>query len=174
MNGLALCCLCLLAPFAVQDEAEEPFLKVGDHLWVGLGMANGYGLRFGQRLTVKKVRVLFMKEARMVFVEHPERLYLRTDFGDDYAFRQDPRQKYAFSEATWSTILAERIEVGMTLEVFLCIRPRSEEIHRQEQPDGPVEQWIYREHPVSLYGNRELNPPTHIYYFQDGVLIAVM
>ena len=58
--------------------------------------------------------------------------------------------------------------------LFLCIKPKSEEIHYQTNPNGPIEQWIYREHPRGLYGSRNQNPPTQIYYFQNDILIAII
>jgi hypothetical protein len=153
---------------------EKPFLKVGDHIWVGSGMASGFNLPFGQKLTVKKVRVLFMKEARIYFEELKKRYYLRTDFGDSYAFREDPGTKYHYTPEQWEVIRRGEISKGMSKTMFLCIKPKSEEIHYQTNPAGPIEQWIYRENPVDMFGSREANPPTEIYYFQNDVLIEML
>ncbi len=155
---------------------ETPFepLNQGDPLWVGRGMALGFNLPFGKRLTVKRVRVLLGQEFRLVFEEYPRRFYLRTDFGPDYAFREDPKESFDFSEEQWAAIIEGRIEVGISKKMFLCIKPRAHEIHVREDPGGPIEQWIYRANPVQLFGADEQNPPTHIYYFQKDFLIAIL
>lgn len=160
---------------ALAGSDGEDFLQKGDRLWVGIGMAQGYNLPFGEVLTVKKVRVLFMKEARVVFEEIPgRRYYLRTDFGPYYAFRQDPKKAYTFTPEEWETIRRQEITIGMPKSLFLCIKPKSDEIHYQTNPRGPIEQWIYREHPKDLFGSRSENPPTQIYFFQNDVLIAMI
>ena len=143
---------------AVNSEGKVAFLQPGDPLWVGHGMARGYDLPFGKKLTVKKVRILFMMEARVVFEEYPRRFYLRTDFGQDYAYRNDPKNHYQFSPEQWETIRRGTITVGMEKQMFLLIKPKSEEIHYQTNPRGPIEQWIYREHPRILYGATEPKP----------------
>jgi len=164
---------CLLPVLAGTEQDE--FLKKGDRIWVGVGMAKGYKLPFGESLTIKKVRVLFMKEARVVFEEIPgRRYYLRTDFGPYYAFRENPKKAYSFSPEEWETIRRQEITVGMSKTLFLCIKPKAEEIHYQTNPRGPIEQWIYREHPKDLFGSRSENPPTQIYFFQNDVLIAMI
>jgi len=163
--------LCACLPNGGEEQA---FLAVGDHLWVGYGMARGYDLPFGERLTVRKVRVLFMKESRIYFEGYPQRYYLRTDFADDYAFREDPRKKYDFSEAQWEMIRKGEIRIGMSMTMFLLIWPRSQEIELSADGNGPIEQWLYREKPIELYGTRELNPPTHLFFFQKGTLVATM
>ena len=167
-----LLCLCQFPRGPVVEE--QPFLQPGDAIWVGAGMAKGFHLPFGKKLTVKKVRVLFMKEARLYFNELPKRYYLRTDFGDNYAFREDPDLKYDYSPEQWEAIRRGEVHKGMSKRMFLCIRAKSEEIHYQTNPRGPIEQWIYRENPVGLFGDREANPPTEIYYFQNDVLIEIL
>ena len=159
-----------LAP--LRQEAER--FKPGDVIWVGHGMAKGYNLPFRQKLTIKKARYLFMKEIRVVFEEYPRRFYLRADFGPNYAFRADPRQTYSFSPEQWENIRRGSISIGMSKDLFLLVMPKSEEIHVRPDPDGDVEQWIYREHPKDLYGSFKENPPTQIYYFQNDILISVL
>lgn len=163
----------LLGILAIGDTAFEP-LAAGDQLWVGRGMARGYGLTFGERLTVRRVRVLLGQEFRLVFEEYPRRFYLRTDFGPDYAFRADPEQSFEFSEEQWATIKEGRIQVGISKRMFLCILPKPAEIHVRQDPEGAVEQWIYRANPTELFGSDQQNPPTHIYYFQNDFLIAIL
>ena len=153
----------------------EPFLQPGDPLWVGHGMAEGYGLPFLAKLTVKKVRYLIMNEARVVFEENPKRpYYLRTDLGPNYAFLTDPRQTYAFTPEQWEDIRRGRIEIGMSKLMFLCIKPRPEEAFTVADEKGPIEQWVYRAEPVQLFGDLKQNPPTNIYYFQNNVLVAIL
>lgn len=170
MKWFVLCCCLSGSVFANEDD----FLQKGDRIWVGIGMAEGYNLPFGKILTIKKVRVLFMKEARVFFEEIPGRFYLRTDFGPNYAYRADPKQSFKFSPDEWETIRRKEITIGMAKTLFLCIKPKSQEIHYQTDPRGPIEQWIYREHPRDLYGSRSQNPPTQIYYFQNDILIAII
>ncbi|CAM2064315.1 hypothetical protein SCOR_03030 [Sulfidibacter corallicola] len=168
---MTLVCFLLLPAFMGGDA--EPFLEKGDTLWVGRGMAEGYRLTFLKPLTVKSVRVLFMKEARVRFHEIPgRRFYLRTDFGDDYAFRTNPRDTYPFTPDQWSAIQAGRIRLGMSKSMFLCIMPKSEEIHVQRDAEGPVEQWIYRKEPVQLFGAGQQNPPVAVYFFRNEVLVS--
>ena len=176
MITFILSCLAFSGPFSPAElNVPSHDFKVGGHIWVGSGMADGYGLTFGQKLTIKKVRVLFMKEARIVFEEIPDRrYYMRTDFGPFYAFVEDPDTLYDFSPEKWEEIRRGVIEEGMSKINFLCIRPKAEEIHYQTNPRGPIEQWIYRENPRGLYGSRAQNPPTAIYYFQNDVLIAIL
>ncbi len=153
---------------------KEDFLKPGDHIWVGHGMAEGYGLPFGKKLTIKKVRVLIMKEARVVFEEYPNRYYLRTDFPASYAFREEPKQTYGLTPEEWETIRRGEITLGMSKRMFLMIKPKSDEIFYRYGAGSPIEQWIYREHYKPLYGKTYQNPPTNIYFFQDDVLISIM
>jgi hypothetical protein len=160
-------------PFNRAEEAAA-FLQPGDPLWVGWGMARGYNLPFGEKLTVAKVRLLFMHEARLRFEGIDRRIYLRTDFGPDYAFRTDPEKTYAFTPEQWQSIREGRITVGMSKEMFLCIKPKAREVHYQPNPAGPIEQWIYRDNPREMYGDRSQNPPTAIYYFQNDVLITIL
>jgi len=156
-------------------SAPEPVFAPGDHIWVGRGMAEGYGLDFGRKLTILKVRVLFMKEARMVFAEIPgRRYYMRTDFGPFYAFREDPEHSERYTPEEWETIRRGEITVGMSKDLFLHIRPRTQEINVIRHPEGTIEQWIYRENPRDLYGTRAENPPTEVYYFQNEVLIEIL
>ena len=152
----------------------EGFLKPGDHIWVGIEMARGYQLPFGKRLTIKKIRVLLQQEARIVFEEYPRRYYLRTDFGNSYAFRENPYEHFDFSDEQWQNIKQERVHIGMSKEVFLCIKPKAEEIHLIGDPGGTIEQWIYREEPIILFGRTKNNPPTHIYFFQNDRLIQIL
>ena len=173
--------LAFLLSLPVSGEAgNEPLpqererLQPGDHIWVGYGMAKGYHLPFRKKLTVKKARYLFMKEIRVVFVEYPQRFYLRSDFGPSYAFWSDPAENYSFSPEQWETIRRGSITVGMHKNLFLMVMPKSEEIHSQPGSGDPVEQWIYREHPKELYGSFQENPPTHIYYFQNDILISIL
>ena len=166
----------LLVGGGFQPELPDPetFLKPGDTIWVGHGMAKGYNLPFGKKLTVKKIRIMFRLEARLFFEGSNRKYYLRTDFSDNYAFREDPRQKYSFTPEEWYTMRQGTITEGMSKELFLCIRRRAPEIHYQTNPAGPVEQWIYRDNPTSMYGMGVENPPTAIYYFQNDQLIHIL
>ena len=163
-----------LLALALVGSGLEIGLQPGQHLWVGHGMARGYDLPFGQKLTIKRVRVLLSQEARLVFEEYPRRFYLRADFADNYAFRGDPYTTYDLTDSQWQDVRAGHITLGMSKRIFLLIRERPEEINRQEDPGGPVEQWIYRDEPSALFGRREQNPPTAIYYFQNDILIAIL
>ncbi|MCB1041984.1 MAG: hypothetical protein KDC35_03545 [Acidobacteria bacterium] len=145
-------------------------IQPGDAIWVGHGMAVGYGLPFGQKMTVVKARELIMKEVRVVLDDH-RKYYLKADFGDDYAFREDPHGKYDFTDQQWRQIENGTIQIGMTLQVFLCIRPRADERYVTDNPHGPIECWVYRDEPVNLWGATEQNPPTAIYYFQNERLV---
>jgi len=151
----------------------DEFLKAGDHLWVGHGMARGYDLPFGKRLTVKKVRTMFMSEARVVFEEYPNRFYIRTDFSSSYAFRENPKEAYQLTPEEWETVRRGDIKVGMEKRLFLLIRPMSNEVFYRYGPDGPTEQWIYREHQLGLYGKTYQNPPTNIYFFHNDQLVNI-
>ncbi len=176
MTAWALFISLFIAPAASDALAQEEIsrLKPGDHIWVGYGMAKGYDLPFAKRLTVKKLRYMFMAEVRVVFEEYPRRFYLRADFGPDYAFRGEPFKTFDFTEEQWEDIKQGVITVGMSKTMFLCIKPKSKEIHYQTSPDGPLEQWLYREHPTELFGSAKQNPPTGVYYFQDDILVRIL
>jgi hypothetical protein len=136
-------------------------------------MAKGYNLPFGERLTVKKVRTLFMSEARVVFEERPGRFYIRTDFTASYAFRENPKKAYRLTPEQWEKVRRGEIEVGMEKHLFLLIRPKPEEVFYRYGPEGPIEQWIYREHQLGLYGKTYQNPPTNVYFFHNDRLISI-
>jgi len=159
----------------VQPAEQADFFRKGTKIWVAKGMADGYKLPFGQCLTIRKARKMFMKEVRIVFEEYPERrFYLRSDFGPNYAFRRNPREVYDFTPEEWESIRRGDIRIGMSKRLFLCIKPLAEEIYYQPNPEGPIEQWVYRDKPKSLYGARSANPPSQIFFFQNDVLIHVM
>lgn len=145
-------------------------LEPGQEIWVGHGMAKGYGMPFATKLTVVKARELIMKEVRVILSDG-KKYYLKADFGDDYAFREDPFQKYPFSEREWEMVQQGVIQVGMRKELFLCIKPRPDEVSQTAHPDGAIECWIYRDEPRDLFGSFEQNPPTSIFYFQNDVLV---
>ncbi len=159
---MMILCLCLW----LSGDGINP----GDTLWVGYGMAKGYGLPFASKMEVLKAREIMMKEVRVILSDN-KKYYLKADFTDDYAFREDPYLKYDFTPEQWDQVASGLIHVGMSQEIFLCIMPMATEIHQVDHRMGVIESWLYRDEPVVLFGSRAANPPSAIYYFQNGFLV---